>query len=78
MLCNISFAVQLKGHIYAATPETSLTIGKRIEGHISNYYIGEVMDDAEVAAVQAAAEKVGVDILNTRYASFTLAVFQKF
>ncbi len=34
---------------------------------MSNYYIGEVINDEEVAAVQTAAEKLGVDVLNTRY-----------
>ncbi|KIK94398.1 hypothetical protein PAXRUDRAFT_33528 [Paxillus rubicundulus Ve08.2h10] len=56
----------LKEHIYAVTPETSLFIGKRSEGHISNYYLGEVISDEEVAQVQEAAEKLGIDILNTR------------
>jgi dipeptidyl-peptidase-3 len=35
-------------------------------GHVSNYYTGEVITDEEVAAIQAAAEKHGVDVLNTR------------
>ncbi|KAI6035662.1 peptidase family M49-domain-containing protein, partial [Pisolithus orientalis] len=56
----------LKEHIYSTTPESSLFIGKRSEGHISNYYLGEVITDEEVLAVQAAAEKIGVDVLNTR------------
>ncbi|KAI6040659.1 peptidase family M49-domain-containing protein [Pisolithus marmoratus] len=56
----------LKDHIYSTTPENSLFIGKRSEGHVSNYYLGEVITDEEVSAVQAAAEKIGVDILNTR------------
>lgn len=33
---------------------------------MSNYYLGETITDDEVAAVQKAAEKIGVDILNTR------------
>ncbi|KAN0097951.1 Peptidase family M49 domain containing protein [Tylopilus felleus] len=57
---------QLKEHIYSVTPENSLSIGKRSEGHVSNYYLGEVITDDEVAAVQTAAEKLGIDILNTR------------
>ncbi|KIJ11450.1 hypothetical protein PAXINDRAFT_171775 [Paxillus involutus ATCC 200175] len=57
---------ELKEHIYSVTPETSLFIGKRSEGHVSNYYLGEVISDEEVAQVQEAAEKLGVDILNTR------------
>jgi len=56
----------LKEHIYATSPESSLFIGKRNLGQISNYYLGEVINDDEVAAVQAAAEKIGVDVLNTR------------
>lgn len=59
---------QLKDSIYALEPESSLSIGKRSEGHVSNYYLGEPITDDEVAAVQAAAEKLGVDVLNTRYA----------
>jgi len=57
---------QLSEHIYAITPESSLSIGKRSEGRISNYYLGEVVTDDEVATVQEAAEKLGIDILNTR------------
>jgi dipeptidyl-peptidase III len=48
-------------------PEASLSIGKRSAGHVSNYYEGEPIEDDEVAAVQAGAEKIGVDVLNTRY-----------
>jgi dipeptidyl-peptidase-3 len=58
---------ELKGHLYEADPEACLSIGKRNAGHVSNYYEGEPMSDEEVAAVQAAAEKLGVDVLNTRY-----------
>ncbi|KAF8350715.1 aflatoxin-detoxifizyme [Amanita rubescens] len=48
-----------KSSIYIpATPEPSLYIGKRNAGHISNYYLGEVITDDEVAAVQSAAEKL--------------------
>ena len=57
---------QLKDHIYATSPETSNFIGKRKDGAISNYYLGEIITDEEVAAVQRAAEKAGVDGLNTR------------
>jgi dipeptidyl-peptidase-3 len=57
---------QLKEHIYSTTPESSLFIGKRSEGHVSNYYLGEVITDEEVTAVQQAAEKFEVDIMNTR------------
>ncbi|KAF8201843.1 aflatoxin-detoxifizyme [Pholiota molesta] len=69
----------LKEHIYATSPESSLFIGKRNLGHISNYYLGEPINDDEVAAVQAAAEKIGIDVLNTRVVkngpnNFTLLV----
>jgi dipeptidyl-peptidase III len=59
----------LKDHIYALSPEASLFIGKRNLGHTSNYYLGELINDDEVAAVQTAAEKIGVDVLNTRFLS---------
>ncbi|KAF8628356.1 hypothetical protein AX15_003891 [Amanita polypyramis BW_CC] len=57
---------KLKGHIYAATPESSLYIGKRNAGHVSNYYLGGIITDDEVASIQSAAEKLGIDVLNTR------------
>ena len=50
-------------------PESSLFIGKRSQGHTSNYYLGEPITDREVAAVQELAEKHYVDVLNTRFAS---------
>ncbi|KAJ7452417.1 dipeptidyl peptidase III [Mycena galericulata] len=59
----------LKKHIYTVTPEAALSIGKPNEGHISNYYLGEIILDNEVADIQAAAEKLGIDILNTRFES---------
>ncbi|KAG6866907.1 hypothetical protein C0991_003822 [Blastosporella zonata] len=69
----------LKEHIYASTPESSLFIGKRNLGHVSNYYIGQPVTDEDVAAVQAAAENLGIDVLNTRVVkngpdNFTLLV----
>ncbi|KAI0273622.1 aflatoxin-detoxifizyme [Gloeopeniophorella convolvens] len=57
---------ELKEHIYSLEPEPSLFIGKRNAGQVSNYYLGEPITDEEVAVVQAAAEKIGVDVLNTR------------
>jgi len=57
----------LNEHIYATNPESSLFIGKPSLGHICNYYLGPPITDEEVAAVQKAAETVGVDVLNTRY-----------
>ncbi|CCL99112.1 uncharacterized protein FIBRA_01126 [Fibroporia radiculosa] len=56
----------LKEHIYQVIPESSNFIGKRSLGHVSNYYLGEPILDSEVAAVQTVAEKIDVDILNTR------------
>ncbi|KAH9854917.1 aflatoxin-detoxifizyme [Lenzites betulinus] len=57
---------ELKEHIYQLDPESSNFIGKRSLGHISNYYLGEPVTDDEVAAIQAAAEKLDVSVLNTR------------
>ncbi|KAI9466201.1 aflatoxin-detoxifizyme [Lactarius psammicola] len=57
---------ELKEHIYALEPEASLFIGKSELGQVSNYYLGDAITGDEVAAVQTAAENVGVDILNTR------------
>jgi dipeptidyl-peptidase-3 len=59
--------LQLREHIYSVAPDASLSIGKRSLGHISNYYTGEIISDEEVAAVQEAAEKHDVNVLNTRY-----------
>ena len=59
--------MQLQEHIYSVTPDASLLIGKRNLGHVSNYYTGEVIDDDEVAAIQDAAEKNDINVLNTRY-----------
>jgi dipeptidyl-peptidase-3 len=57
---------ELKETIYSVTPEAQLSIGKPVDGHISAYYLGLAPTDAEVAAVQAAAEKLGLDLFNTR------------
>ncbi|KAF9818936.1 hypothetical protein IEO21_02474 [Rhodonia placenta] len=57
---------ELKEHIYQLVPESSNFIGKRHLGQVSNYYLGDPILDDEVAAVQAAAEKIGIDVLNTR------------
>ena len=65
----------MKDHIYALSPEASLFIGKRNLGHISNYYLGEPINDDEVADVQTAAEKIGVDVLNTRYFFYVITYF---
>ncbi|KAI1795058.1 aflatoxin-detoxifizyme [Ganoderma leucocontextum] len=70
---------ELKDHIYEVLPESSNFIGKRSLGHVSNYYLGESPTDEEVAAVQAAAEKLSISPLNTRLRkdspdSFTLLI----
>ncbi|KAI0758138.1 aflatoxin-detoxifizyme [Fomes fomentarius] len=57
---------ELKDHIYELVPESSNFIGKRSLGHVSNYYLGEPPTDEEVLAIQAAAEKHKVSVLNTR------------
>ncbi|KAL4251709.1 Dipeptidyl peptidase 3 [Abortiporus biennis] len=57
---------ELKDHIYQLVPESSNFIGKRSLGHVSNYYLGEPITDEQVSAIQDAAEKLGVDVLNTR------------
>lgn len=62
--------MQLKEHIYQLAPQPSTSIGKRSLGHISNYYLGEAPTDEEVAAIQAAAEKLDVNVLNTRFAPY--------
>ncbi|KNZ71745.1 Dipeptidyl peptidase 3 [Termitomyces sp. J132] len=69
----------LKEHIYALVPESGLFIGKRSLGHVSNYYLGQPTTDEDVAAIQAAAENLCIDVLNTRVvkngpADFTLLV----
>ncbi|KAI0751198.1 aflatoxin-detoxifizyme [Daedaleopsis nitida] len=70
---------ELKEHIYQVLPESSNFIGKRSLGHVSNYYLDEPPTDEEVAAIQAAAEKLDISVLNTRVRkvspdSFTLLV----
>ncbi|KAG8696045.1 hypothetical protein FRC08_007402, partial [Ceratobasidium sp. 394] len=63
----LSLWEKLKTHIYSTEPEASLLIGKRCDGHISNYYPGsEVITNGEAAKIQAFAEKIGLDIENTR------------
>ena len=63
---------QLKGHIYQTTPDDANFIGKRSLGHVSNYYLGEAPTDEEVAAVQTASEKIGIDVLSTRSVDLTI------
>lgn len=41
-------------------------IGDPNKGHVSNYYLGQVTTEKEVAAIQKAAESLKVDVLNTR------------
>ena len=57
---------ELKDALYAIEPEVQTSIGRRVLGHISNYYLGEPPTDEEVAAVQDAAEKLDISVLNTR------------
>jgi dipeptidyl-peptidase-3 len=47
-------------------PCPSTLIRSYSKGHISNYYLGQLTTKDEVDAIQAAAEKLGIDILNTR------------
>ena len=57
---------ELKAHIYQLSPEPANFIGKPALGHVSNYYLGEPVTDEEVAAIQEAAEKLDISVLNTR------------
>ncbi|CAE6531590.1 unnamed protein product [Rhizoctonia solani] len=58
---------RLKEHIYSTDPEASLLIGKKCEGHISNYYPGtKVITDEEADKIQKFAERINLDIENTR------------
>jgi dipeptidyl-peptidase-3 len=68
--------LQLKEHIYAVTPESALLVGKPNQGHVSNYYLGEIILDEEVADIQTAAEKLGIDLLNTRSVCILLLTFE--
>ncbi|KAF8502555.1 aflatoxin-detoxifizyme [Hysterangium stoloniferum] len=56
----------LEHNIYTVEPASELLIGKPANGQVSNYYLGQTITDEEVAAVQKAAEEIGVDVLNTR------------
>ncbi|KAG9105042.1 hypothetical protein FRC06_000015 [Ceratobasidium sp. 370] len=63
----LSLWEKLKTHIYSTEPEASLLIGKRCDGHVSNYYPGsEVITDDEAEKIQKFVEKIGLDIENTR------------
>jgi len=58
---------QLANHIYSLTPEAACLIGDPNKGHVSNYYLGDVVVTAEeVELVQKAAEQLKVQVLNTR------------
>ncbi|EUC66484.1 dipeptidyl peptidase III [Rhizoctonia solani AG-3 Rhs1AP] len=58
---------KLKKHIYSTDPEASLLIGKKCDGHVSNYYPGtKVITDEEADKIQKFAEKIRLDIENTR------------
>ena len=64
---------ELRAHVYALAPEAGCVIGKRALGHVSNYYLGEPVTDDEVAAVQEAAERLDISVLNTRCVSRSCA-----
>ncbi|THH01420.1 hypothetical protein EW026_g1264 [Hermanssonia centrifuga] len=66
LILTFSNQGKLADLIHKPVPESSNFIGKRHAGEVSNYYLGEPVTDEEVAAIQAAAEKIGVDVLNTR------------
>lgn len=70
--------MQLGHHIYALEPASKLLIGKPIKGQMCNYYLGATITDEEVAAVQTAAEKIGVDVLNTRWVTRRISAFYSF
>ncbi|KAF8317582.1 aflatoxin-detoxifizyme [Clavulina sp. PMI_390] len=57
---------KLEAHIYATTPEAEMLLGKPNAGHISNYYLGELIQDEDVAAVQSGIEKYNIAVENTR------------
>ncbi|CAE7107469.1 unnamed protein product [Rhizoctonia solani] len=58
---------KLKVHIYSTDPEASLLIGKKCDGHVSNYYPGrKVITNEEAEKIQKFAEKISLDIENTR------------
>ncbi|CCO28133.1 dipeptidyl-peptidase III [Rhizoctonia solani AG-1 IB] len=58
---------KFKDHIYSTEPEASLLIGKRCDGHVSNYYPGkEIINNEEAEKIQKFVEKIGLDVENTR------------
>ncbi|KAF8317581.1 aflatoxin-detoxifizyme [Clavulina sp. PMI_390] len=57
---------RLGDHIYSTQPEAEMLIGKRSDGHVSNYYLGEPIQDEDIAAVQTGIEKCGIAVQNTR------------
>ncbi|KAH7343473.1 aflatoxin-detoxifizyme [Rhizoctonia solani] len=58
---------KLKEHIYCLEPEASLLIGKKCDGHVSNYYPGtNVITNEEAEKIQKFVEKISLDIENTR------------
>jgi len=63
----LSYWDKVKDEIYALEPEPLLTIGKRCDGHLSNYYPSELApSDDEVSETQALCDAAGVSTLNTR------------
>ncbi|KAG8859362.1 hypothetical protein FRB96_004577 [Tulasnella sp. 330] len=63
---------QLSEHIYSLEPEASLLVGKPSAGHVSNYYLGETIQDNEVELIQKESERLGLAVENTR--SFDLLI----
>ncbi|KAG8890863.1 hypothetical protein FRB98_004908 [Tulasnella sp. 332] len=57
---------QLSEHIYSLEPEASLLVGKPSAGHVSNYYLGETIQDNEVELIQKESERLGLAVENTR------------
>ncbi|KAG9013863.1 hypothetical protein FRB93_000244 [Tulasnella sp. JGI-2019a] len=57
---------QLSDHIYSLEPEASLLVGKPSAGHLSNYYLGETIQDDEVEMIQKESERLGLAVENTR------------
>lgn len=66
----------LKDHIYSTEPHEILSIGKNIEGHVTNYYLGEAITDEEVNAIQEVVEKLNISVLNTRIKKHSATSFE--
>lgn len=62
--------------IFSTSPEAGNTIGKRVDGHISNYYLGEVASTDEIDLIQSLCDAAGVSTLNTRSVTFPFVLFR--